>query len=301
MIDFVLAGTFKAASSTLGYELAKHPEIFVPTPKDPHYFVAELFQTLTGPADFLRHQHEFGVYNRAAFEELYADAECALKGDTTPLYLYCYEHAIPAIQAENMSMPIIIILRDPVDRAYSNYNHNVKDGFEPRSFSECIETWEKTECLPLHPFFHYVRAGFYSAQVSAYLNAFKNVLIINYDDIINSPQGVLNTTCQFLGITSIIEKNEFIRLNKTGRPRVNFLNDFLTRESMLKKVMRPIYRRLITNRELRTHVSERIVNLNIKSLKVDRTSRAILNKVYRADIEKLSQQPGCEFARSWIL
>ena len=52
MIDFVIAGTFKGASSTLAFELGEHPHISIPKPKDPYFYLATLDADLTGPEAF---------------------------------------------------------------------------------------------------------------------------------------------------------------------------------------------------------------------------------------------------------
>ena len=301
MIDFVIAGTFKAASSTLSYEMAKHPDIFMPKPKDPHYYVGKLFPTLAGPTDFLKRQHHSATYDRAAFEALFAEARSALKGDATPLYLYCHDHAISAIQADNSQARIVIILRNPADRAFSNFNHNVKDGFEARTFAECIDSWENTEVYPLHPFFHYVRAGFYDAQVAAWQAAFADVKIVCYEQMVTDLHLVLNEIANFLDIPADFQpREEIIRLNKSGKPRYPALHRFIMQENPVKTVLRPLYRAVLRNPYTRKRLAERVKNFNIESQVMDAADRARLNAIFADDIALLSQRPGCGFVKSWL-
>jgi hypothetical protein len=301
MIDFVIVGTFKSASSTLAYELGSLPEIDIPKPKDPYFYLAEMCRDLTGPEGFMSEHNEHSVYDRSAFEALFTKTgELVLRGEATPLYMYCHQQAIPALKADNTETRIIIVLRNPIDRAFSNYMHNVKDGYEKRTFAECVATWEDIEQLPLHPFFHYVRAGFYDEQVAAYRRAFENVKIINYDDVLTDPNTVLNDICNFLGVTSNYERKNIIRLNKTGSPKSKYLHDFFKHESTLKKNLRPIYRTLFRSKETRARISESVINFNIKSSKLDSSSHAILSEIYRADIDALGEKPGCEFVKNWL-
>ncbi|MGE9292472.1 MAG: sulfotransferase domain-containing protein [Puniceicoccales bacterium] len=300
MIDFVIAGTFKAASSTLSYELGKHPKIFIPTPKDPHYYVGKLFSTLTGPADFLALQDKYSIYDRVDFEALYAESGDAIRGDATPLYLYCHNHAIKAIKADNPETKIIIILRNPADRAFSNYNHNVKDGYEKRSFSECIDTWEENEVFPLHPFFHYVRAGFYEAQVAAWQEAFEHVKIITYEQVCNDVDLVLNEIAEFLEIEANFKpREEIIRLNKSGSPRYPVLHRFILEENSIKKVLRPFYRALLRNPYTRKRVAERVKNFNIESQQMTVEERSRLNALYASDISRVSARVGLDLVKLW--
>ncbi|WP_417464355.1 sulfotransferase family protein [Kordiimonas sp.] len=301
MVDFVLAGTFKSASSTISYELDQHPGIFIPQPKDPYFYMADLSRTLTAPKSFMMEHDRFAVLERDRFEALFAEAEDnALRGDATPLYLYCHTHSIPQIQADNPNTKILIVLRNPADRAFSNYKHNVKDGYETRSFSECIDTWEETENLPLHPFFHYVRAGFYDAQVAAYQEAFEQVKIVSYDDIQDRPQELLNDIARFLGIEPNFKLQGTIQLNKSGKPRSRLLHDFIQKEGTIKKVLRPVYRTLVGNQATRKSISEKIKNLNLDSGRMTASERAALSAIYADDLRRLSRRPNCDFVTQWI-
>lgn len=300
MIDFVIVGTFKSASSTLAFELGQRPEIEIPKPKDPYYYLRDLAGSYTGHPDFLTAHYAGAVTDAAGFDALFGEKPGALRGEATPLYLYCHEQAIPALKADNPDARIVILLRNPVDRAYSNYKHNVKDGYESRPFAECIATWQQDEHLPLHPFFHYVRAGLYDAQVAAWRAAFDHVLVVNYDDVVAHPHEVLNEIARFLDIAPTFEPKEVIRINKSGQPRFRALHEFIRQESTLKSVLRPIYRALVGNRATRKAISEKVKNLNIKSGELPAADRGALMAVYAEDVARLAERPGCGFVKSWL-
>ena len=302
MIDFFIAGTFKGASSTLAFELGEHPNISIPKPKDPYFYLSELDADLTGPKDFIQAHRDSSILDRASFEALFPnDNGATLKGEATPLYLYCHDYAIPAIKADNPQARIVIILRNPVERAFSNYNHNVKDGFETRSFAECIDSWENTEVFPLHPFFHYVRAGFYDAQVAAWQAAFTDVKIVNYEQVVTDLHLVLNEVANFLEIPSDFKPGEkIIRLNKSGKLRYPALHRFIMQENPVKTVLRPLYQAVLRNPYMRKRVAERVKNFNIESQVMDAEDRARLNAIFADDIALLSQRPGCGFVKSWL-
>lgn len=300
MIDFVIAGTFKGASSTLAYEMGRHARICIPNPKDPYFYLAALDSSLEGPAAFLQAHRAASVLDRPSFSALYSGCGSALCGDATPLYLYCHEYAIPAIQADNPDAKIVIILRNPADRAFSNFNHNVKDGFENRSFSSCIDEWDQTEHFPLHPFFHYVRAGFYDAQVAAYQAAFEHVKVITYDQVVTNIHLVLNDIAEFLGIAPEFKpRSDAIRLNKSGLPRFPALHRFILHENPIKNAMRPLYRNVLRNPNTRKRVAERVKNFNIESQEMAAVERARLYELYSSDIDRVSQRVGLDLAQRW--
>lgn len=303
MIDFVIAGTFKGASSTLAYELGRHRQISIPRPKDPYYYLSAATDSLTGPERFMQAHRAGVVQDSAAFAALFPDdGGATLKGDATPLYMYCHDLVISAIQADNPDAKIVLILRNPVDRAFSNYNHNVKDGYESRSFAACIDSWEENERFPLHPFFHYIRAGFYDAQVAAWQAAFTDVKVITYEQIGTDAHLVLNEIASFLGIEPDFEPREdAIRLNKSGKPRSAFLHRFILQENSFKRMLRPIYRAVLRSPHARKQVAERVKNFNIESQKMAASDRARLNALYAPDIAKISERVGMDLLGRWGL
>ena len=303
MIDFVIAGTFKGASSTLAYELGRHRRVSIPRPKDPYYYLASAGNSFTGPERFMEAHRAGVVHNPEAFAALFSDeGVMTLRGDATPLYMYCHQQAIPAIQADNPLAKIVLILRNPADRAFSNYSHNVKDGYEDRLFAACIDNWEETERFPLHPFFHYVRAGFYDAQVAAWQAAFADVKVVTYEQIGTDVHLVLNEIASFLGIDANFEpREEAIRLNKSGKPRSAFLHRFILQENPLKKIVRPIYRTVLRNPDTRKQLAERLKNINIESQTMAVSDRAQLNALYAPDIAKVSERVGIDLLRRWGL
>lgn len=300
MIDFLIVGSFKSASSSLAYELRRHPSVDIPIKKDPYFYLADLCKILIGPHGFIEKQNSFSVYDRGEFASLFIDdGGATLKGDATPLYLYCHEYSIPAIQNDNPDAHIIIILRNPIDRAFSNYMHNVKDGYEQRSFAECIIGWKETELLPLHPFFHYVRAGFYYEQVAAFLNEFKNVKIINYEDLSKNPQKILVDVANFLKITPEFDGKKFQILNKTGTPLIKKLHNFLTYDSKIKDIFRPLFRFAVREKNDRIRIVEYIKNTNLRKKQLSDYERTILQNIYHKDVILLSELLDYDFNSSW--
>lgn len=303
MIDFVIAGTFKGASSTLAYELGRHRQISIPRPKDPYYYLSAATDSLNGHERFMQAHRAGVVQDSAVFAALFPDdGGATLKGDATPLYMYCHDLVIPAIQADNPDAKIVLILRNPGDRAFSNYNHNVKDGYESRSFAACIDSWEENERFPLHPFFHYIRAGFYDAQVAAWQAAFTDVKVITYEQIGTDAYLVLNEIASFLGIEPDFEPQEdAIRLNKSGKPRSAFLHRFILHENSFKRMLRPIYRAVLRRPYARKQLAERVKNFNIKSQKMAPSDRARLNALYAPDIARVSERVGMDLLGRWGL
>jgi hypothetical protein len=300
-LDFVIVGTFKSATSSLAFQLQAHSDVNIPHPKDPYIFLKEYCSTLEKPEVFLKDHHKSAIYDDDEFDQSFDlnKNSSALCGEATPLYLYKHEEAIKNIKANNPDMKIIIVLRDPAQRAFSNYMHNIKDGFEERTFSEAIEQYRITETENVHPFFHYIKAGFYYQQVKAYLNAFDNVHIVLYDDISSDPEAVMSSIYSFLKIENKPQNEKIARLNKTGIIKNKKLHKFILQESGIKSILRPIYRFFIRDVQKRKRISEKVKNRNIAKPFLNAKDKEAMSVLYSEDIKALSKLLNISLDKSW--
>lgn len=300
-LDFVIVGTFKSATSSIAFDLQGHSQISLCSPKDPYYFLADYCHTLKSPVGFLEDHHNACVYGDAEFEASFPKpcGEDIISGEATPLYLYRHENCIENIKTNNPDMKIVIILRNPVERAYSNIMHNLKDQYETKDLMELIGNFEESETEELHPFFHYVKAGFYSDQVKAFMENFKNTKVITYDDYVNNHHATLEELYSFLGVPYEAPQEGIVQLNKTGVPRNRLLHKFILEENLLKRILRPIYRLIFRDARKRKTIAETVKNRNIEKPELPREFVLALNKIYEPDLQKLSDFLDTDFRKIW--
>ena len=136
--NFLIVGAAKCGTSSMHNYLNQHPEVFMPSynkygmkVKEPRFLIKDLVQN----------RLHNGIWDFEEYKSLFSDVmgEKAI-GESTVLYLYYYQHAIKKIK-ENLGkdVRIIIMLRSPVDRAYSAFQH-VSRGFqESNSFEESLD------------------------------------------------------------------------------------------------------------------------------------------------------------------
>lgn len=123
-LDFVVIGASKSGTTSLFRYLARHPSIFLPPDKDAPFFAPE-------SAWEKGWSHHAEVFYRDADPEL-------LWGSVTPRYLE--DPAVAGRMAESMpDLHLAAILRNPIDRAYSQFRQQVRRGKEERSFEQLIE------------------------------------------------------------------------------------------------------------------------------------------------------------------
>jgi len=219
--DFLVVGTTKSGTTSLQYYLNQHPNIFLPSIKETWFFsilnnpnkvILDLFPELpTSFPAYLSH-----------FEDARPDQVC---GEITPTYLHYHHVAIPNIKKflPNYSeLKIIIILREPVDKILSEYRYVCNANLDPDQLSLWESLQQEEKRRKSHAYISnvfYVDGTSYYHQVKAYLEAFKHVKIILFDDYKANPKSMLEEIYEFIGVQPI--HNDFKKkLNKSYPKRI---------------------------------------------------------------------------------
>jgi hypothetical protein len=205
--DFLIIGAQRAGTTSLASYLAAHPCVAPPKRKEIHFFNL----VYENGVDWYRSQ--FPISRKARLKALLR-GQRFLSGDATPYYLrdprapWRAHKLVPKAR-------IIIMLRDPVDRAYSHYHHEIRLGKEPLSFEDAIGAEEsriagESERLLRDPLyvsenyfnFTYLKRGLYAEQIRAWLEYFpcEQVLIISSEQMFGAPSPEYQRVLRFLGL-----------------------------------------------------------------------------------------------------
>jgi Sulfotransferase family len=199
---FFIIGVPKAGTTALHSALASHPEIFMSPVKEPKFFLCEDERPMSqsGPGD--AHSAREWVSRRADYEALFEGSQGLLCGESTPFYLYNF--AAHDRMAELVpDAKLIIVLRDPIDRAHSNWLHLWSDGLETeRDFVTACSAEVKRISDGWGPFWHYLHLGRYGEQLQHLLTRFprRQIELIRYRDLVDTPRETLDRICRFLGV-----------------------------------------------------------------------------------------------------
>jgi Sulfotransferase family len=200
--DFFVFGAPKAGTTALHAALARHPQLFMSSVKEPKFFLCDgPPPDQGGPGD--AHSYREWIWRPEEYERLFDDAPPGtLRGESTPFYL----SDLAAHQRIRRAVPdarLIIVLRDPVDRAYSNWAHLWADGLETIGdfLTACAEEPRRTEA-GWAPFWQYLATGLYGRQLQHLYTLFPRdqVLVIRYMALVDQPGTTLDTVCRFLGV-----------------------------------------------------------------------------------------------------
>jgi len=204
--DFFIAGAPKAGTTALHAALTHHPQLYFPRSKEPKYFLCgdrpPDLDRQRGPGD--AHSAGEWVWRRDRYERLFDPApEGSLRGEATPFYLYD-RAAQRRIQEARPDAKLVVLLRDPVDRAYSNWMHLWSDGLEPISdFVAACAAEEERIARGWAPFWHYRALGRFGEQLDHLYSLFprEQVLVQRYRQLVDEPVATLDRVCTFLGVS----------------------------------------------------------------------------------------------------
>ena len=204
--DFFLIGAPKAGTTALHAALARHPGLYLSPVKEPKYYLCDGAPPVAraGPGD--AHSARDWVWDRDRYSALFAAApEGALRGESTPFYLYD-RAAHLRIKRDVPDARLIAVLRDPVDRAHSNWMHLWSDGLEPiGDFVEACEAEDDRIAAGYAPFWHYRSVGRYGEQLAHLYSVFdrSQVHVLRYRQLVDSPVETLAAIGRFLGVDGL--------------------------------------------------------------------------------------------------
>jgi len=200
--DFLIIGVQKGGTSSLYSYLTDHPQVASAFKKELHYFDSDKF----GKGE--------GWYRSNFPPPTSENGHRVITGEASPYYLY---HPLAPQRAAQVvpNARLIALLRNPVDRAYSDYNHRLNDGVETLSFEEAIEAeedrigGEKERMLAeegyssaSHRRHSYLARGVYVDQIREWHNHFDpdQLLVLKSEDFFKNTRKMMQLVCDFLGL-----------------------------------------------------------------------------------------------------
>lgn len=281
--NFLVLGAQKAGTTSLYFYLSQHPDIYMSPVKEPHFFTFGDGNTNYTDPDFdpQRLVTTFDVY-KALFEKV--ENEKAV-GEASPSYLY-NPRAPHQIKTYIPQAKMIAILRNPVERAFSNYMHCRRDGREPHAvFAEALEAEESRIQEGWSDLWHYKRQGFYFEQISRYLGLFDaaQLKIFLYEDLKTKPQSMLREIFGFLEVDDSFAPNVSSRHNVSGVPRNALALGVV-------KAVKPFNR--LAKRFVPRSISSRVRELILERPAISMETRQQLEALYREDIMQLEELLG---------
>lgn len=257
--NFLCIGAAKSGTTTLYEILKQHPDVFLSSFKEPHFF-----------DDDERFKKGMQWYQRTYFSNTKKEK---LVGEFTPTYLSspCSAKRIKSSLGDEVKL--IILLRNPVDRAYSHYLHTKRDQYEELMFLNALE--KEGERLGLAESngdflsklrYSYIEQGRYFNHINSYLQQFERsqIHVVIFEEFVKNPTEEIEKVLWFLGLENQ-SLNVKIQSNQASKPRLVALKNIMREGSTIAKVAK----NLVPFNSARQKIRNYLHALNNKSIKKD--------------------------------
>ncbi len=249
--NFLIIGAAKSGTTSIMEYLNGHPDVYMSEWKEPAFFADSLDNRL-------KNYHEYLQLFKGA-------GDAKIIGEASTAYLFD-KNAAKNIFDKLGDIKLIVILRDPIEMAYSLWHYNIAAGVENLSFKDAFVNEElrikefnlnKDSPIWVYRYAYKSRAKYYN-QIKVYLDYFshKNIKVYIFEEFFSDPEKNYNDIITFLGLEPI-SNIDFKRYNKGGGYKITYLQKLMSTQNTLKKIIR-----CITNKKIRIRIFNFLNNVN---------------------------------------
>lgn len=290
--NFLIIGAAKGGTTSLYHYLAQHPQIYMSPLKEPRFFALEGEElNFQNPDRSINHT---SVTTLAEYCQLFEGVsdEIAI-GEASPLYLYSTK-AVERIAHYVPEAKLIVILRNPVERAYSCYKHLI--ALEPYSFADALKEEDKRIAQNWSHLWHYRHGGYYYQQLQRYFEKFdrEQIEVYLFDDLQSDPLRLVQNLFSFLEVDNSFVP-DLTYQNVSNNPKVKVLQNIVSGKHLLRTASQKVF-----PQSIRKNVAQKIRNWNSQKFEsIPENIRHELTEDYREDIMKLQDLVGLNLDR-WL-
>lgn len=271
--NFFIISAPKSGTTTL-YEYFKEiPEIFMPAEKEPHFFSDDIIPY--GYSRSMSKKEYFKSFDKVK-DEIWI-------GEASTSYLR-NEKAAEKIAKFNPQSKIIILLRDPVKRAISEYLWYFRTGEEKLHVNDAIKRDIENIENKSNKLSKIIDGGLYSKHIRRYFQVFdkKQIKVIIFEEFTKNIQEEVKCIMEFLGTKEIHLEHTDTVFNEYRMPRGDFSRSIVS-NSLVAKFLTKI----IPNSSVRRILREKLLEKKGEKPKIDEENIKWLENFYQNDIKKL--------------
>ena len=269
--NFMCLGAAKSGTTTLFDVLRQHPDVYMPAFKEPHFF--DIPENYNNGIEW---------YEKNYFK----NANTKVVADFTPSYFFDKEAPKRIFESLGGKVKFVVILRNPVDRAYSHYLHSKRDDHEDLEFKEALTNessrlnkYEENGDYLSYLRQSYVSQGLYSEMLERYLEYFSldNFIFIQFEE-----EFIKHREETIIKILNFLEIDNFdLRIDIKSNPASKEKSKTLKRIMKKRGWWRNILKFLVPSIQLRQIIRNKIQRANIIEIKVDKLSDELKREIYR--------------------
>jgi Sulfotransferase family len=297
--NFLIVGAARSGTTGLVEGLRSHPHVYVTEPKEPHYFALH-GQTphFAGPGD-AHTINKVAITDRDSYLALYPERHDFLAmGDGSVSTMYYHERALPEVVEINPDMRLVVLLREPIARAYSSHQYMRARGFEPHEdFLQAVDEEPARKAANYHHLWHYTSMSMYADAIEALQKTVpaERLGVWFYDDLDRDYEGTVRDVLRFLDVPPAEGEAEGVpRVNISGQPRLASVHKALqwaTRHDALRRGVKRM-----TSYRFR----ERIRRLTLRSGGVPADAVERLRPVFADDLARLRELLPGDGTPDWL-
>jgi hypothetical protein len=305
--DFIIVGAAKSGTTALYSYLKQHNKIYFPELKEPWFFsfMGEDKQFKRPSRDGLVEVPGNGghITNLYSYLSIFSSAaDDHLIGEASTSYLYTHDKTVKNMQAvygeQYKKVKIIIVLRDPVERAWSHYKMHLRDGSAIVSFNDSMNRERIKELLEreCNIGYDYIGFGEYYSQVKTFLDHFESVKVILHEDLNNDSKKIVNEVTEYLGLEEQ-KINISARINASGVPKnaiSKIISDFVYKPNKIKSYLKRLIPLTIRTR-VRTWLGQYLFKENV----IKAVDRENIVGIFEQDIHLLEELIEKDL-KSWV-
>jgi sulfotransferase family protein len=277
--NLFLVGAAKAGTTSLYSELARHPAIYMSPMKEPHFF--SRIEPTSERKAFFPHVADEDEY-LALFEGAMNEE---VLGEASTSYLWDSQTA-ERIKRVVPEARILILLRDPVERAYSQYWNDVREGIERRSFLDALVEEQRSGPGGWGASSLYIDCGRYADQVARYLDQFgARVHVSFFEDLVRDKASTIADIHSFLGLQGVNADAPLRQMNPSALPR-NRLGGALLASGRVRTLVRATIPRRLRSR-LRGALLKQAT-----PPPMDPAARTLLTEIFHPEVARLAELLG---------
>lgn len=278
--NFIVAGAPRCGTTSLYRYLQEHPAIYMSPQKETNFFAFKDTElNFKGPCgDRLENK---SVTNIKEYKKLFqqTEEENAI-GEASPAYLQ-WPGTAKRINDKIPNVKLIFILRNPIDRAYSDFlNMNRLNWETTSSFKEALKQEKNRKKQGWGPYYYYKEKGLYGKQLKKYFEYFseENIKIIFFKNFKNNTQKVLENVFKFLEVDDNFTPEK--KVYNASKVSLEKIYKEITSKNFLKKVF---------SKKLPKRIWRNLKDFKFSKNKLDKKTKKELYDFYKKDMEELEQ------------
>jgi len=282
--NFIIAGFPKCGTTSLHHYLSEHPQIFMPSQKELHFFTYEILSKLkNGPKDGAVKKTQ--IQDSKKYLDFYRNVKNEIAvGDASPSYIN-YPNQFLKIKEYLEDPKFIIVLRDPINRAYSNYLHLKREQRETLTFKEAVNRENKRIKDKYSDFWYYKFNSTYYDKILKAKETFKEVLIITSEELNENHVATMKKVYKFLDVDcNFITKRKSNRFNKGGYYKKNLFTKIIFQPSKFKNLIKKFIKPTPSLKILLARVAS---VFRAKTEEIDEETVLYLTKHFKEEVKKL--------------